>query len=103
MSEQADVKMEGGSPQAQHPPPANDSSNAPVDSDAGERASKRLKMEDSALSQAAPAFQKTAPGEGQDNVNPIKSENGHTGDSNTDSKPDHVDGRVKGLAPIKKE
>lgn len=103
MSEQADVKMEGGSPQAQHALPANDSSNAPIDADAGERASKRLKTEDSPPSQAAPAFEKAVPGEDQDNVNPTKSENGHTGDPNTDPKPDHVDGRVKGLAPIKKE
>lgn len=103
MSEQADVKMEGGSPQAQHAPPANDSSNAPVDADAGERASKRLKTEDSPPSRAAPAFEEAVPGEGQDNANPTKSENGQAGDSNTDPKPDHVDGRVKGLAPIKKE
>ncbi|KAH7155517.1 hypothetical protein B0J13DRAFT_545748 [Dactylonectria estremocensis] len=76
MSEQADVSMGGDSPKAQPTAPVNDSSNGHIDVDAGERASKRLKMDDLAPPQEA---------------------------SNTDSKPGHVDGRVKGLAPVKKE
>lgn len=111
MSEEADSKMGGVSPKAEQAKTANGSGNATVDSDAtGERASKRLKTEDSALSQAAPVFDNITPGEnlgdapsGQDNANQTQGEKGQAEESKTDSRPAHVDGRAKGLAQIKKE
>jgi tRNA-dihydrouridine synthase 3 len=104
MSEQADAQMGGVTPEPQHAEVAADASNiaTAAATDDGERASKRLKMNDSAPSQSVP-------GEGLHDAPAGKDEKAANGEkeqtqeSKSDSKTEHVDGRTKGVAPIKKE
>ncbi|KPM40690.1 tRNA-dihydrouridine(47) synthase [NAD(P)(+)] [Neonectria ditissima] len=111
MSEEVDSKMGGDSPKVERAQAINDLGHATIDSNATEeRASKRLKMEDSAASLAAPVSDKATLGEklpevlsGEGKTDQTQGENGQNGESKTDSKPAHVDGRVKGLAQVKKE
>lgn len=104
MSEQPDAKMGGVSPGHEHAELVADASNITTSAEDGERASKRVKMNDSIPSESVP-------GEGLHDA-PVAKENGDvtngdkknvTEESKSDSKPEHVDGRTKGVAPIKKE
>jgi tRNA-dihydrouridine synthase 3 len=102
MIEPPDAPMAGVSPGHEHAKLVADASNITTSADDGERASKRVKMNDSILSQSVP-------GEGLHDA-PTPKENGTDGDkqdapqeSNSNSKQEHVDGRTKGIAPIKKE
>ena len=108
MSEQPDAKMGGISPGHEHAELVADASNIATSAEDGERASKRVKMNDSIPSESVP-------GEGLHDA-PATKENGDVTDSDkekvteeskeeskSDSKPEHVDGRTKGVAPIKKE
>ena len=104
MSEQPDAQMGGVSPGHEHAELVADASNITTSADDGERASKRVKMDESTPSQSVP-------GEGLYDA-PVSKENGNatngdkenqTQEQKSDSKPEHVDGRVKGVAPIKKE
>ncbi|RSL51717.1 hypothetical protein CEP54_011268 [Fusarium duplospermum] len=103
MSEQADAQMGGVTPEPQHAEVAADASNiTTVAADDGERASKRLKTNDSVPSQSVP-------GEGLHDAPAVKDEKATNGEkeqtqeSKVGSKTEHVDGRTKGVAPIKKE
>ncbi|KAM0354745.1 hypothetical protein HYE67_008604 [Fusarium culmorum] len=104
MSEQPDAPMGDVSPGHEHAELIADASDIETSTDDGERASKRVKMNDS-----IPA--ESVPGEGLHDA-PASKENGNvingdkenlTEEQNPDSKPEHVDGRIKGIAPIKKE
>ncbi|KAL3605804.1 tRNA-dihydrouridine synthase 3 [Fusarium poae] len=104
MSEQPDAPMGDVSPGHEHAELVVDASNVAISTDDGERASKRVKMNDSIPSDSVP-------GEGLHDA-PASKENGSVtnGDKEDrveeqkiDSKPEHVDGRTKGIAPIKKE
>lgn len=104
MSEQADAQMGGVTPEPQHTEVAADASNITTTAaaDDGERASKRLKMNDSAPSQSVPGEGlHDAPAGEEKAANGEKEE--QTQESKSDSKTEHVDGRTKGVAPIKKE
>ncbi|EEU48089.1 uncharacterized protein NECHADRAFT_75304 [Fusarium vanettenii 77-13-4] len=104
MSEQADAQMGGVTPEPQRAEVAADASNVTTAAaaDDGERASKRLKMNDSTPSQSVP-------GEGLHDAPAAKDQKAANGEkeqaqeSKSDSKTKHVDGRTKGVAPIKKE
>ncbi|KAJ3540507.1 hypothetical protein NM208_g5033 [Fusarium decemcellulare] len=104
MSEQADAQMDGVSPEHRHEQAAADASNISTTTDDGERASKRLKINNSTPSESVP-------GEGLHDA-PAAKENGEAlngekeqqpGERKPISKSEHVDGRTKGVAPIKKE
>lgn len=108
MSEHIDTDMGGVSLERQHAELANDASNVAVTSETEERAAKRLKKDDSTPSQTGAVVETTVPGEGlheapseKENVNP---QNGEAAKSVPEaSRPEHVDGRVNGIAKIKKE
>ncbi|KAH6900287.1 hypothetical protein B0T10DRAFT_554824 [Thelonectria olida] len=93
MSEQTDTNMGGVSPQPQPAPQASGSKNINVMPDAEERSSKRIKTDGSAPDQEMNGAKKpnteNAP---SDKIT-----------SSGDSRPAHADGRVKGMAPVKKE
>ncbi|RGP76243.1 trna-dihydrouridine synthase 3 [Fusarium longipes] len=104
MSEQPDAPMDGVSPGHEHAELVADASNIVTSTDDGERASKRVKMNDSTPPESVP-------GEGLHDA-PANKENGNvtngdkengTEEPKLDAKPEHVDGRTKGVAPIKKE
>ncbi|QPC75142.1 hypothetical protein HYE68_005894 [Fusarium pseudograminearum] len=104
MSEQPDALMGDASPGHEHAELVADASNIETSTDDEERASKRVKMNDSIPTESVP-------GEGLHDA-PASKENGNvtngdkenvTEEPNPDSKPEHVDGRTKGIAPIKKE
>lgn len=104
MSEQPDAQMGGVSPGHEHAELVVDASNIVTSTDDGERASKRVKMNDSIPSESVP-------GEGlhdapatKENTNVTNNEKeNETEKLKPDPKPEHVDGRTKGVAPIKKE
>jgi tRNA-dihydrouridine synthase 3 len=104
MSEQPDAPMGDVSPGHEHAELVADASNILTSTDDGERASKRVKMNDSIPSESVP-------GEGLHDAPASKdNENVTNGDKESgaeepkpDSKSEHVDGRTKGIAPIKKE
>jgi tRNA-dihydrouridine synthase 3 len=104
MVEPPDAQMTGVLPGHEHATLVADASNITTSADDGERASKRVKMNGSIPSESVP-------GEGLHDA-PTPKENGNVtnGDkkdeaqeSNLDPKQEHVDGRTKGIAPIKKE
>ncbi|KAF4339619.1 tRNA-dihydrouridine synthase 3 [Fusarium beomiforme] len=104
MSEQPDAQMGGASPGHEHAELAADASNITASPKGGERASKRIKVNNSIPSQSVP---------GEDlHDAPVPKENGtstngdkekETSESKSELKAEHVDGRIKGVAPIKKE
>lgn len=109
MSEPADADMGGVPLEKQHAELAKDSSNVTIASNGEERAAKRLKMDDSATSENGNATETAVPGEGlhdapsekvksqkEENVKPIE-------DPARTTRPGHVDGRINGVAPVKKE
>ncbi|RSL69792.1 hypothetical protein CEP53_002099 [Fusarium sp. AF-6] len=101
MSEQADAQMGGVTPEPQHAEVAADASNITA-ADDGERASKRLKMNDSVPSQSVPGEGlHDAPAGKDEKATNVEKE--QTQESKSESKTEHVDGRTKGVAPIKKE
>lgn len=104
--------MGGVSLGTQHAELANNASNIDITSEPEERASKRLKMDDSSsAAKDSVAIEQTVPGEGLHDAPASKeNENPPTGGNdvpaqkeNRPPNPEHVDGRVKGMASIKKE
>lgn len=90
MAEQNDTNMGGVSPQS--PAQTTDSKTINAMSDAEERAPKRIKVD-------GPAPDEKENGTKKDNQeNELRGEN-----ANGPPKPEHVDGRIKGCAPVKKE
>jgi tRNA-dihydrouridine synthase 3 len=104
MIEQPEAQMAGVSPGHEHAELVADASNIATSNYDGERASKRVKTNGSIPSESVP-------GEGlHDAPAPRENRNVTNGDkedapqeSNSDSKQEYVDGRTKGIAPIKKE
>lgn len=107
MSEQPDAKMGGVSPGHEHAELVADASNIATSAEDGERASKRVKMNDSIPSESVPGeglHDAPATKENEDVTNGDKGKvTEESKESKSDSKPEHVDGRTKGVAPIKKK
>lgn len=103
MAEESDTKMEGGFPTQEL---AADASNIEVVPEQEERAAKRLKVDN-------PAVEAAVPGEGLHDAPAAQDTNGSTApngengqtaqDSEDKAKSGHVDGRMRNVAPIKKE
>jgi tRNA-dihydrouridine synthase 3 len=96
--------MGGVSPGHEHAELVADASNIATSTDDGERASKRVKMNDSIPSESVPGegLHDAPATKDNENVTNGDKENGAE-ESKSDPKPEHVDGRTKGVAPIKKE
>ncbi|CAM1504349.1 Fc.00g019400.m01.CDS01 [Cosmosporella sp. VM-42] len=112
MSDQDDTNMGGVPLEEQHTKLANDASSIAVTSNTEERAAKRLKMDDSTPTQVGAVSETNVPGEGLHDAsagkeNVVPTTNGEAGketkESKLVSKPEHVDGRARGVALIKKE
>ena len=111
MSDEADTNMGGVSPERQHAELANDASNIAVTTETEERAAKRLKMDDEKPVQTVSIIvDGGVPGEGlhdaparDENVNPTGEENKNQEGDKVQQKPEHIDGRLRGTAPVKKE
>lgn len=104
MSDQHDAQMGGVSPGNAHAELAADASNVTTSTKDEERASKRLKVNDSIPFQSAPGedlHDAPAPKENEQSTNGDK-EN-EVPRPKPDPKAEYVDGRSKGVAPIKKE
>lgn len=106
MSEQADADKGCVAPERQHEVLANDASNITIDSNDGERAAKRLKTDFSFPPESAPGeglHDAPASKDTKENIGPSNGENVTQAEESKARNVDHVDGRVKGVAPIKKE
>ncbi|KAM0204245.1 hypothetical protein ACHAPA_009320 [Fusarium lateritium] len=104
MIEQPEAQIPGVSPGHEHAELVADAGNIATYTDDGERASKRVKMIASISSESVPGeglHDAPAPKENGDVTNGDKKD--EIQESNLDSKQEHVDGRTKGIAPIKKE
>jgi tRNA-dihydrouridine synthase 3 len=104
MSEQRDAQMGGVSPGNEHAELAADASNITTSTKDGERASKRIKVNDSIPSQSVPGedlHDAPPPKENENSTNGDKENEAQS--SKSDLKTKYVDGRAKGVAPIKKE
>ncbi|KAI9171704.1 tRNA-dihydrouridine(47) synthase [NAD(P)(+)] [Paramyrothecium foliicola] len=105
MAEEPDVKMSDVPSGKEHAELARDAASLEMVPESDERAVKRLKLDASAESTPQPGIDQAVPGEGLHDAPATSDKTNAEGGVAPSAKAgdEHVNGRVKGLAPVKKE